>query len=39
MLEGMNGWVKRDLAKFEPDYLKPKDIRESIHELELVYDD
>ncbi|SHJ77897.1 Putative homoserine kinase type II (protein kinase fold) [Anaerocolumna jejuensis DSM 15929] len=39
MLEEMNGWVNRDLHKFNPDYLKQDDIKASIDELAQIYDE
>ena len=37
MLEEMKGWVMEDLSQYKPDYLKVKDIEDSIKQLESVY--
>lgn len=39
MLEEMNGWVSRELLKFQPDYLDLKDMKDAIRELAQLYDE
>jgi len=37
LLEEMQGWVSRDLKKFQPEYLKQADMTEAIDELARNY--
>ncbi len=39
MIEEMEGWVSRDLLKFNPDYLNKEDIKDTINELAQIYND